>query len=239
MEQLLVPDAAITTSPTDRPTGRPWPWGGMALFRGGRHAVLRRRDHVPRHSLSGYAVGLRVGLLTPLQRFPRGVPPAPPADAGPAVAIFDAEDRVVQVSVGATRLLAEMTSGRTRPARPGTLAALVAGARRFQDGTSDVPARGRVRLPSGRWLVLRASPLELGRRSSRRRGHHHGGPGLPEIVRWSSLRSGWTERNVTRPGLVRGDRTPKEIAAVSAPVSLHGAGPPKGRVRQGRRAQPA
>lgn len=134
-------------------------WGGMALFRGPEDVPFSEAEVDFLASLSdAYAAGIRVGLLTRVV----GRPPdgdASVRDAGPAVVIIGAANQVVQVSVGATQLLEEMTSSANSADATGTLAALVAGARRFQLGVTDVLPRGRVRLPSGRWLVVNASPL--------------------------------------------------------------------------------
>lgn len=135
-------------------------WGGMALFRGDGEPPFSEDEVAFLSTLSSaYAAGIRLGLLSRVVGVPSDEGAPSTVDAGPAVAIVDASDRVVQVSVGATQLLSEMTRHPNSADATGTIAALIAGARRFQAGTSDVLPRGRVRLPSGRWLVLHASPL--------------------------------------------------------------------------------
>lgn len=191
-------------------------WGGMALFRGRDEPSFSSAEIVFLSTLSSaYAAGLRLGLLTRLVRTPEHLEEVEP-DAGPAVAIVDAENRVVQVSVGASRLLGEMTSSANSADATGTLAALVAGARQFASGCSDVLPRGRVRLPSGRWLVLHASPLSSldGRVGEVVITMEEARP--PEIVPLVVAAFGLTdrERDVTRLVLQGADT--KEIAA-----SLH------------------
>ncbi|MEZ5323295.1 MAG: helix-turn-helix transcriptional regulator [Microthrixaceae bacterium] len=138
-------------------------WGGMALFRGPDDAPFTEHEVTFVASLSErFAAGLRSGLLVRLaSAFQPGRPEADhrPAEAGPAVAIVDSANRLLQVSVGAARLLEEMTMEANRADASGTIASLIAGARRYVEGTAEVLPRGRVRLPSGRWIVLHASPL--------------------------------------------------------------------------------
>ncbi len=215
MEQLIVPHYDYADEVRLIARQGDLAWGGMALFRGEGDTPFSDAEITFLASLSeAYAVGLRVGLLTRCSGSLEECPPAPHADAGPAVAIFDAEDRVVQVSVGATQLLAEMTSRENSADASGTLAALVAGARRFQDGTSDVLPRGRVRLPSGRWLVLHASPLSSadGRRGDVVITMEEARP--PEIVPLVVAAFGLTERERDVTRLVLQGSDTKEIAAV-------------------------
>jgi len=68
-------------------------------------------------------------------------------DAGPAVAIVDSADRIAQVSVGATQLLAEMTSRANSANATGTLAALVAGSK--GDVAGWIVGRGSEVFPNG------------------------------------------------------------------------------------------
>lgn len=190
-------------------------WGGMALFRGEGDPAFSKDDVEFLGSLSdAYAAGIRVGLLARVV----GPPPsddgvAATVDPGPAVVIIDAADRVVQVSVGATQLLEEMASSANAADATGTMAALVAGARRFALGTADVLPRGRVRLPSGRWLVVNASPLSStdGRTGDVAITMEEARP--PEIVPLVVAAFGLTdrERDVTR--LVLQGVDTKEIAA--------------------------
>jgi DNA-binding CsgD family transcriptional regulator len=133
-------------------------WGGMALFRGEGDRPFTAEEVAYVGSLSGaFAAGLRSGLLVRLAA-PAVADPAT-GELGPAVAIVDARNQLTQVSVGATRLLAEMASDPNMADASGVVASLVAGARRFVTGATDILPRCRVRLPSGRWLVLHASPL--------------------------------------------------------------------------------
>ncbi len=215
MEQLIIPEYDYFDEARLIARQGDLAWGGMALFRGRDDAPFSESELAFLASLSAaYAAGLRVGLLT---RFVDlgvdGVAPDPDPDSGPAVAIIDAANRVVQVSVGATQLLSEMTSPANSADASGTLAALVAGARRFQDGTTDVLPRGRVRLPSGRWLVLHASPLSSadGRRGDVVITMEEARP--PEIVPLVVAAFGLTERERDVTRLVLQGSDTKEIAA--------------------------
>jgi DNA-binding NarL/FixJ family response regulator len=85
--------------------------------------------------------------------------PPPPAVTGPAVIIVDANDQVSEASAGAQARLDELFNSPHTAAPTAMIGALVAGARRYAAGLIDAPPRNRVRLPSGQWLVLHASPL--------------------------------------------------------------------------------
>lgn len=131
-------------------------WGGVALFRGPDDDPFTDAEVDFVGSLSEhFAAGLRSGLLARLGRSHADTG----AIAGPAVIIVGADDRPVQVSMGAEALLAELSSERNMANSSGIIGGLVASARRYAAGEVDVLPRARSRMPSGRWLVLHASPL--------------------------------------------------------------------------------
>jgi DNA-binding CsgD family transcriptional regulator len=129
-------------------------WGGIALFRGHRDRFGEAElDLVA--SLSGdLALGLRSGLLA-RQTPTRGRT----AIQGPVVVVVGPDDELASASVGADVVLAELSDGPNLAASAGTVGALVAEARRYAAGLVDQLPRARLRLASGQWLVLHASPL--------------------------------------------------------------------------------
>jgi DNA-binding CsgD family transcriptional regulator len=131
-------------------------WGGVALFRDDRSTRYDEDDVEFVSSLSGLlARGLRVGLLARLAADP---PASSPAGA-PAVLVFDADGRLTQASVGAEARLAELAGGPGSPVPFAVRASLVAAAWRYAAGDTDVLPSSRLRLLSGEWVVLHASPL--------------------------------------------------------------------------------
>jgi DNA-binding CsgD family transcriptional regulator len=131
-------------------------WGGVALFRDDRSAPYREADVAFVSSLSGLlARGLRVGLLARLA----AEAPVSPSAVAPAVMVFDAEGRLVQASVGAEAHMAELVRGVRTTMPSAVIGALVAGAWRYAAGATDVLPSSRLRLLSGKWVVLHASPL--------------------------------------------------------------------------------
>lgn len=130
-------------------------WGGLAIFRGADDAPFTPDEVAYVATLSAsYAAGLRAGLLVRLAgHADRGL------DRGPAVAIVDADNRIRQLSVGAAEILDDIAQLPHMAPASGTIASLVINARRYLRGDLDALPRARVRLPSGRWLVLHASPL--------------------------------------------------------------------------------
>jgi DNA-binding NarL/FixJ family response regulator len=128
-------------------------WGGLAMFRGEDEDAFDETDVQLLAELSeSLSIGVRTGLLTRLATT------APVAAVGPAVIIVGGDDQILQLSAGAEHRLTElMTSEST--AAGGTIAALVAAARRFAAGQVARPPRCRVRTRSGMWLVLHATPL--------------------------------------------------------------------------------
>lgn len=129
-------------------------WGGLALFRAPGQPAFEPEDVDFLASLSEtWAAGLRMGLLARVAHHP-------PADiGGPAVIIVGADGTYRQLSVGAQAVLEELGQGTFASDATGTVAGLVAGARRYASGDTKILPRCRVRLASGRWLVLHASPL--------------------------------------------------------------------------------
>lgn len=128
-------------------------WGAMALFRGEGEAPFSGEDLDFLATLSGsFARGVRAGLLA-------SVAAGAHLDAGPAVVIFDASDRISQLSEGAARRLEQLRFGEGSGDPIASLAALVGAARAVARGETTALPRARVRGVDGMWLVLHASPL--------------------------------------------------------------------------------
>lgn len=127
-------------------------WGGMSLFRGVSDEPFEDADVELASSLAeSFAVGMRTGLLA---RLTSG---EPVAATGPAVLVVDAGNSIKQMSAGAEERLWELTTSSELPT--GVVAALVGAARRYASGTTDQPARCRLRANNGLWLVLHATTL--------------------------------------------------------------------------------
>ena len=78
---------------------------------------------------------------------------------GPKVVIVGSDDSLLQVSVGAEDVLRLLANTENMASTAGIVGGLVAGARRYASGDAACLPRTRVRLPTGRWMVLHASPL--------------------------------------------------------------------------------
>ena len=131
-------------------------WGGIAFFRDDRATPYGDEDVEFLSSLSALlARGLRVGLLARLA----SETPASSGWRGPAVMVFDGRGRLTQASVGAEQRLANLVSGVETPLPSAVIGSLVAGAWRYASGaTAELPS-SRMRLRTGEWVVLHASPL--------------------------------------------------------------------------------
>jgi DNA-binding CsgD family transcriptional regulator len=131
-------------------------WGGMAMFRDD-HSMPYSEDEV--HfvsSLSAFlARGLRVGLLSRLAA-ERSVSSAA---NGPAVLVFETDGQLREASVGAMNRLTEVVPDVQAPGSSAVVASLIAAARRYAAGVTDVLPSSRVRGSGGEWAVLHASPL--------------------------------------------------------------------------------
>jgi DNA-binding CsgD family transcriptional regulator len=73
--------------------------------------------------------------------------------------VFDADARLTQASVGAEARLADLVRELHVPAPFAVIGSLIAAAWRYAAGVTDVLPSSRLRLPSGEWVVLHASPL--------------------------------------------------------------------------------
>jgi DNA-binding CsgD family transcriptional regulator len=130
-------------------------WGGVALFRAGRHTPYAENEVRFATGLSGLiARGLRVGILARAAAHP----PAGAAVAAPAVMVFDIEGRLQQTSTAPGPLPGDV-GGSVGGPPPAVVSSLVAAARRYAAGATDVLPSSRVRLSCGEWVVLHASPL--------------------------------------------------------------------------------
>lgn len=130
-------------------------WGALAFFRGPDDEPFTEADIDFASTLSTVlANGFRTGLLSrvasqPLDR----------VSHGPAVIIVDANDQMSQISIGAEERLRQVVVSDHSAGPIGTVAALVASARRYARGQLAVVPRGRLRLQDGSWVVLQASPM--------------------------------------------------------------------------------
>jgi DNA-binding CsgD family transcriptional regulator len=131
-------------------------WGGVALFRDDRSSPYREEEVEFAATLSGLlARGLRVGLMARLA----AESPGSSAVTGPAVLVFDAGGHLKEASVGAEERLADLVRGVQTAAHSAVMGSLIAGAWRYAAGFTDVLPSSRLRLLSGDWVVLHASPL--------------------------------------------------------------------------------
>jgi len=130
-------------------------WGGAALFRGGAAAPYTPAEVEFASSLSSHlARGLRVGILARLAEAP-----PPNSGIGPAVLLFDEHGRLQQSTQQASERLAQLAQDDCSPAPPAVLASLVAAAWRYAAGETDSLPSTRIRVRTGEWFVLHASPL--------------------------------------------------------------------------------
>lgn len=137
---------------TGRSDGRGW--GGIALFRAHDDGPFAPADVAYVAELSAsFAAGLRAGLLAHIAAG------ALAPSGGPVVLVVDAGDTVARVSVGAEAVLGALAGGESMSPATGVIAGLVAAARRYAAGETQVLPRTRVRLTDGRWIVAHASPL--------------------------------------------------------------------------------
>jgi len=129
-------------------------WGGIALFRGPDDPPFDEADIAFVGSLSSsVANGLRSGLLASLTET------AVASYDGPAVIIVGPDNAWRLASVGAAERLNQLAGNEHNAPAIGIVAAIVARAREFAAGRTPALPRARVRLRTGQWLVLHASPL--------------------------------------------------------------------------------
>lgn len=130
-------------------------WGHLALYRSDRPSGFSpaEADFLAR-AVPSLAHGLRAGLVAEVARTAGASTGA--AGDGPAVLVVDASDGVAQVTASAEARIEEL-GGSAWGVLPTPVGAIVAAARRT-GRCGDLP-RLRVRAPSGRWLVVHASPL--------------------------------------------------------------------------------
>jgi DNA-binding CsgD family transcriptional regulator len=128
-------------------------WGALAFFRAVGDPFTEDDVEFASTLSTVLANGFRSGLLT--SAAVREVDSSP----GPAVIIVDQHNRLSQVSVGAEERLRQVMVSAHSAGPLGTVAALVASARRYAKGELAVIPRSRLRLGDGRWVVLQASPM--------------------------------------------------------------------------------
>ncbi len=132
-------------------------WGHLALYRTDRPSGFSpaEADFLAR-VVPSLAHGLRAGVVAEVAG--RAATPAGDAPDGPAVLVVDPSDGVAQVTASAEARIDEL-GGSAWGVLPAPVGAIVAAARRAGRGDEVGVPRLRVRAPSGRWLVVHASPL--------------------------------------------------------------------------------
>lgn len=130
-------------------------WGGVALHRRTGDVPFTEDEVALLASLAPwFAVGIRAGILV------RRTAAHPVHDLGPAVLIVADDGVIVQRNASADVWLEELEGAGVDAGPAGSVASLVAQAKRFARGQVTVPPSMRIRTRSGRWLVLNASPLQ-------------------------------------------------------------------------------
>ena len=127
-------------------------FGGISLF---REAVSRPFDDLDMDRV----VGLAPHLCSAVQRHPVRATPVPRTVLPIGVILIDSSNRVVTQTVEADRWLAEMCSGgadQMLPADQMRMVFDVTNASRTAAG----PAASRIRTPTGRWLLVEATPVD-------------------------------------------------------------------------------
>jgi len=132
-------------------------WGGFCFHRRDPQPYSAEEVAFAESISTSLAVGLRAGMLARCAEAPTGID-----TAGPAVIIVGEDDEVAMASVGAQVWLQELAACDNSDGPITTIHSLVAGARRFASGATTVLPRCRIRIRSGRWLLLHASPLSSG-----------------------------------------------------------------------------
>lgn len=134
-------------------------WGHLALYRSDRPSGFSpaEADFLAR-VVPVLAHGLRAGVVAEVAH---GAATAERSTTdGPAVLVVDPSDGVVQITPSAEARIDEL-GGSAWGVLPAPVGAIVAAARRVGRGAAAGVPRLRVRAPSGRWLVVHASPLAV------------------------------------------------------------------------------
>lgn len=132
-------------------------WGHLALYRTDRRSGFSpaEADFLAR-VVPSLAHGLRAGLVAEVAH--RVATAERPTADGPAVLVVDPSDGVAQITASAEARIGEL-GGSAWGALPAPVGVIVAAARRVGRGAASGVPRLRVRAPSGRWVVVHASPL--------------------------------------------------------------------------------
>ena len=131
-------------------------WGSLALMRESSDSVFTPADVDYMASLAeAFARGIRSGIMARLV----DSPVVDVSEAGPAVVMFDANDDVVRMSLGAEERLADLNTAFNRTDPVGIVLGLVQAARAVAREKGAKLPRARARTASGTWLVLHSSPL--------------------------------------------------------------------------------
>jgi DNA-binding CsgD family transcriptional regulator len=132
-------------------------WGGIAFHRRLGDADFTAEEVEFLASLSHWlAVGIRSGILV------RRTAPGAGHDLGPGVLIVGADGQIRSRNGSAEAWLDELDSADAYSGAASAVGSVVVQAQRYGSGEVAAPPCMRVRAPSGRWLILNASPMQGG-----------------------------------------------------------------------------
>lgn len=131
-------------------------WGGIAIYRTADSSGFSPAEALFVNSVTeSLAIGVRSGLVVSVaqSRMRLG-----PAESGPAVIVFDADDTVVSATPAAERRISDL-GGDLWGGLPTCVASTLAAARALITHHSDTVPHVVVRDDSGEWLGVHAAPL--------------------------------------------------------------------------------
>ncbi|NDK91103.1 helix-turn-helix transcriptional regulator [Gordonia desulfuricans] len=133
-------------------------WGGVALYRGHESSGFSPAEALFLESITdSLALGVRAGLVVSVAESQMHLD-VQPAEKGPAVIVFDADQNVISATPAAARRVEEL-DGDLWGEMPTSVASALGAARALLAGRSTAVPRLIVRGAGGEWFAVHAAPL--------------------------------------------------------------------------------